>query len=76
MSNKQQLDKWKKELKELLSNKPTLHVSSLEDMDDAYQAKLEWNWMIDELKAKIEELEDAQNECELNCLEGNLGMEQ
>jgi len=76
MSNKQQLDKWKKELKELLANKPTLHVSSLEDMDDAYQAKLEWNWELDELKGKIEELEDAQNECELNSLESNLGLEQ
>ena len=76
MSNKQQLDKWRKELKELLANKPTLHVSSLEDMDDAYQAKLEWNWELDELKGKIEELEDAQNEYDLNCLESNLGLEQ
>jgi hypothetical protein len=76
MSNKQQLAKLKKEYSTLLSNKPIMFASSVEDVDDAYQEKLEWQWALGELKDRIEELEDAQNECELNSLESNLGLEQ
>ena len=37
--------------------KPAMSLSSSEDMDDAYQEKLEYNWWMDEKAEEIRELE-------------------
>jgi len=57
MSKTQSLNKLKKELETLLENKPILYASSVEDVDDAYQAKLEWGWEVERVKGEILELE-------------------
>jgi hypothetical protein len=40
------------------SPEPTLTNDSIEDCDDLYQAKLEWNWWKDEVEAQFKELKD------------------
>ena len=38
------------------TTKPQLGINSIEDVDDLYQAKLEYNWWFDELNTEYKEL--------------------
>ena len=57
MSNFQAKKKLQKELETLLENKPQLYATSVEDVDDAYQARLEWQWEVERVKGELLELE-------------------
>lgn len=51
------LEELKQRLKELKANKPKLGLHSAEDVDDLYQAKLEWTWEVHDLEEEIDHLE-------------------
>jgi len=57
MSNFQAKKKLQKELETLLENKPQLYATSVEDVDDAYQSRLEWQWEVERVKGELLELE-------------------
>lgn len=57
MSNLQAKKKLQNELETLLENKPQLYATSAEDVDDAYQSRLEWQWEVERVKEELLELE-------------------
>lgn len=66
---KDELLNLKLKLQELEKNKPKLYANSVEDVDDAYQERLEWTWERDELRSQIAEIEQMEETSEMNKLD-------
>ena len=43
--------------------RPKLGVDSIEDVDDLYQARLEYNWWVDEMEEEKHTLEESLSMC-------------